>query len=75
VEQELPLSLISGGRQFGEGLAHCRDINGETYEEEVAGPDVEAESNSELAGQAAKIRNESPEELRETITEMENDGY
>jgi len=59
----------------GEGLAPCRDINGETYEEEIAGPDVEAETNSELADQAAKIRNESPEELLQTITEMENDAY
>ncbi|MEP5764480.1 MAG: hypothetical protein ABJ308_07795 [Halieaceae bacterium] len=55
----------------GNGLAACRDRNGQTYAEEIAGPDVQAESSGELANQAARIRNESPEELEKTITEME----
>jgi len=63
----------------GEGMSACRDRNGLTYDEETRGPDVQAETNDELANQAARIRNESPEELNATISEMEQgvepDGY
>jgi hypothetical protein len=55
----------------GEGMQPCRDADGQTYAEELRGPDIQAESDSELAAQAAKIRNESPEDLDRTITEME----
>ncbi|MEE4193506.1 MAG: hypothetical protein V2I66_18145 [Halieaceae bacterium] len=56
-----------------EGMQPCRDRNGMTYEEEMHGPDIQAESSDELAAQAERIRNESPEELEETIKEMEQD--
>lgn len=63
----------------GEGMQACRDRNGMTYEEEIRGPDIQAESSDELAAQAARIRNEPPEELEKTISEMERgevpDGY
>jgi len=52
-------------------LNPCRDVNGETYEEEMGPQDVQAESNNELAAEAARIRNESPQELEASITEME----
>jgi len=55
----------------GEGMAPCRDSNGETYEEETQGRDVQLEGSGELAEQAARIRSESPEELEETIRELE----
>lgn len=55
----------------GAGMAPCRDRNGETYAEEIRGPDIHAESSDELAEQAERLRNESPEELERTITEME----
>ena len=55
----------------GEGLAPCRDVNGETFDEEVKGPDINSESTDELAGEAARIRNESPEQLNQTIGELE----
>lgn len=63
----------------GEGMQPCRDRNGMTYAEEMHGPDIQAESSEELAEQAERIRNESPEELEATITELEQghepDGY
>ena len=55
----------------GDGLAPCRDVNGETYDEEVKGPDINSESTDELASEAARIRNESPEQLQQTIGELE----
>ena len=55
----------------GGGLSPCRDINGETYDEEVRGPTINEESNAELAAEAARIRNESPEELEKTISNLE----
>jgi hypothetical protein len=58
----------------GEDLPLCRDAEGFTYEEELEGPDVQAETNDELASDAAKIRNESPEELEKTITDLEQDA-
>jgi hypothetical protein len=62
-----------------EGMQPCRDRDGMTYEEEMHGPDIQAESSEELAEQAARIRDESPEELEATITELEQghepDGY
>lgn len=45
----------------GAGLSPCRDINGETYDEEVRGPSIDSESTQELAAEAAKIRHESPQ--------------
>jgi hypothetical protein len=55
----------------GDGLAPCRDVNGETFEDEIKGPDIDSESTDELASEAARIRNESPEQLQRTIGEME----
>jgi hypothetical protein len=55
----------------GAGLSPCRDINGQTYDEEVRGPSINSESTDELAAEAAKIRHESPEELQQTIGELE----
>ena len=55
----------------GEGLAPCRDASGRTYEEELAGPSIYLETDGELAAEATRIRNESPEELLETIRELE----
>ena len=55
----------------GAGLSPCRDINGQTYDEEVRGPSIDSESTDELAAEAAKIRHESPEELQQTIGELE----
>jgi hypothetical protein len=55
----------------GAGLSPCRDINGETYDEEVRGPSINQESTDELAAEAAHIRNESPAELEKTIGELE----
>jgi hypothetical protein len=58
----------------GDGLDPCLDANGQTYAQEVKGPDLDAESESTLAAEAARIRAESPEQLNKTITEMEQ-GY
>jgi hypothetical protein len=58
----------------GEGLSPCLDANGQTYAEEVKGPSLDSESESQLAAEAARIRAESPAELNETIKEMEQ-GY
>jgi len=55
----------------GAGLSPCRDVNGETYDEEVRGPSIDSESTDELAAEAARIRHESPAELEQTIGEME----
>ena len=58
----------------GDDLNPCRDRNGETYEEEISGPDIQGETDSELAAKAAQIRNETPEQLNETISDMEEDA-
>ena len=55
----------------GAGLSPCRDVNGETYDEEVKGPSINSESTDELAAEAARIRHESPEQLQQTIGELE----
>jgi hypothetical protein len=58
----------------GEGLSPCLDANGQTYAQEVLGPNLDSESESEMAAGAARIRGESPEQLEQTISEMEK-GY
>lgn len=58
----------------GDGLSPCLDANGQTYAEEAHGPDLDSESDAELAAEAARIRAESPRELEQTIGEMEQ-GY
>lgn len=55
----------------GDGLSPCRDADGETYAEEIKGPDIDSESTDELAAEAKRIRNESPEQLEHTISELE----
>ena len=55
----------------GAGLSPCRDINGQTYDEEVRGPSIDSESTDELAAEAARVRHESPAQLQQTIGEME----
>jgi hypothetical protein len=56
------------------GLSPCLDANGQTYKEEVHGPDLNSESEAEMIAEAARIRAESPEELNQTVGEMEQ-GY
>jgi hypothetical protein len=58
----------------GDGLQPCLDANGQTYAQEVKGPDLDSESEAEMAAGAARIRAESPEELNKTIKAME-EGY
>lgn len=58
----------------GDGLDPCLDANGQTYAEEVHGASLDSESDDELAAEAARIRAESPEELNNTIGELER-GY
>jgi hypothetical protein len=58
----------------GDGLSPCLDANGQTYSQEVHGPGIDDESDSELAAEAARIRAENPEELNKTIGELEQ-GY
>jgi len=58
----------------GEGLDPCLDANGQTYAQEVKGPGIDDESDSELAAEAARIRAESAKDLDKTIGEMEQ-GY
>ena len=62
---------VCGG---GDGLSPCLDANGQTYSQEIHGPDLNNESDDELAAEAARIRAEPPEGLRETIGDMEQ-GY
>ena len=58
----------------GDGLDPCLDASGQTYAEEVKGPSLDSESESELIAEAARVRAESPEQLQQTIGEMEK-GY
>jgi len=58
----------------GEGLSPCLDANGQTYAEEVKGASLDSESKNALAAEAARIRAESPTQLNDTISEMEQ-GY
>lgn len=58
----------------GDGLQPCLDANGQTYAQEAKGPDLDSESEAEMAAGAARIRAETPEELNKTIKEME-EGY
>lgn len=58
----------------GGGLNPCRDVNGATYDEEIRGPSVKSETSSQLAEEAARLRNESPEEFEDSIEAMEQ-GY
>jgi hypothetical protein len=58
----------------GDGLDPCLDANGQTYEAEVHGPDLDSESDSELAAEAARIRAENPQQLEKTIS-AEEQGY
>jgi hypothetical protein len=55
----------------GEGLDPCLDANGQTYEQEVHGPSIDDESDTELENEAARVRAETPEQLDETIKEVE----
>lgn len=55
----------------GGGLSPCRDINGQTYDEEVRGPSINEESTEELAAEAARVRHENPEQLQQTISDLE----
>ena len=57
----------------GDGLRACRDVNGETYEEETGPRDIKLLTDDKMAADAARIRNESPAELEATISEMENE--
>jgi hypothetical protein len=58
----------------GGGLDPCLDANGQTYAQEVRGPSIDSESEDQLMAEAARIRAESPEQLQQTIGEMEK-GY
>lgn len=60
----------------GPGLEPCRDIDGETYEEELnQDAYVGTESTEELASDAARIRKESPEAAEETTEELEREQW
>lgn len=54
----------------GDGLEECRDYNGETYSENLK---LKEPTDTQMEKEAAKIRNESPEELEKTISNMEKD--
>jgi hypothetical protein len=58
----------------GGGLDPCLDANGQTYAQEVRGPSIDSESEDQLMAEAARIRVQSPEQLQQTIGEMEK-GY
>lgn len=58
----------------GEGLDPCLDANGQTYSQEVKGPDLDDESDSEMEAEAARVRAETPAQLNETIKDVE-EGY
>ncbi|MCP5186887.1 MAG: hypothetical protein H6991_03910 [Pseudomonadales bacterium] len=53
----------------GDGLPECRDFNGETYSEELK---YKTPTDEQMEQEAAKVREESPEELEKTISEMES---
>jgi hypothetical protein len=57
----------------GPGLDPCPDIDDgwTAYDENMTGPDFKAEEDEKMAEEAARIRNESPEELEKTISELE----
>jgi hypothetical protein len=54
----------------GPGLPECRDYNGEPYSDELK---YKAPTDKQMEDEAAKIRQESPEELQKTVSEMEQD--
>jgi hypothetical protein len=56
----------------GPGLQPCRDADGETYAEETDPDFIELDSNEDLAESAERIRNETPQELEQTIRSMEH---
>lgn len=58
----------------GDGLDPCLDANGQTYAQEVKGPDLDDESESEMEAEAARVRAETPAQLNDTIKEIE-EGY
>jgi len=58
----------------GDGLEPCRDPDGQTYAQEIRGPGIDSESDSELAAEAARVRAEDPAQLDKTIGELEQ-GY
>lgn len=58
----------------GAGLEPCLDANGQTYAQEVKGPGIDDESDSELEAEAARVRAETPEQLNQTIDDVEK-GY
>lgn len=53
----------------GDDLPECQDYNGETYSEELK---YKTPTDKQMEQEAAKVREESPEELEKTITEMED---
>jgi hypothetical protein len=52
----------------GNGLPECRDYNNLTYGENLK---YRAPTDDQLAEEASKVRAESPQELEETISELE----
>lgn len=53
----------------GNGLPECRDYNGESYSEEL---EYKEPTDEQMAKEAEKVRQESPQELEKTISEMES---
>ena len=53
----------------GDGLPECRDYNGETYSEELK---YKTPTDEQMEKEAEKVRQESPQELEKTISEMES---
>jgi len=52
----------------GGGLQECKDYNNRTYSENL---EMKEPTDKQMAGEAAKVRSESPEELERTISELE----
>jgi hypothetical protein len=52
----------------GNGLPECRDYNNRTYSENL---EYKEPTDTQMEGEAAKVRAESPAELERTISELE----
>jgi hypothetical protein len=52
----------------GNGLPECKDYNNRTYSENL---EYKEPTDKQMEGEAAKVRTESPAELKRTISELE----
>ncbi len=58
----------------GDGLGHCRDAAGETWQHADDPDYIKLDSTQELEQSSEQIRNESPKQLERTIQDIEDDG-